>query len=97
MLIFLKISQKTLKFNAQSSDIYFVMTRNGWTEMTTTNFFSNQDPDLPNLQSLKLPKIKKGLPKIQMTKDSDLLFEIDGKNILMEDVAEKFSDLYFNS
>ena len=41
--------------------------------MTTTNFFSNQDPDLPNLKSLKLPKIKKGLPKIQMTKDSDLL------------------------
>ena len=63
----------------------------------TANFFSNQDPDLPNLKSLKLPKIKKGLPKIQMTKDSDLLFEIDGKNILMEDVAEKFSKLYFNS
>ena len=49
--------------------------------MTATNFFSNQDPNLPNLKSLKLPKIKKGLPKIQMTKDSDLLFEIDGKNI----------------
>ena len=65
--------------------------------MTATNFFSNQDPNLPNLKSLKLPKIKKGLPKIHMTKDSDLLFEIDGKNILMDDVAEKFSTLYFNS
>ena len=65
--------------------------------MTATNFFSNQDPNLPNLKSLKRPKIKKGLPKIQMTKDSDLLFEIDGKNILMDDVAEKFSTLYFNS
>ncbi len=65
--------------------------------MTATNFFSNQDPDLPNLKNLKLPKIRKGLPKIHMTKDSDLLFEIDGKNVLMDDVASEFSNLYFNS
>lgn len=63
----------------------------------TANFFSNQDSDLPNLKNLKLPKIKKGLPKIQMTKSDELLFEIDGKNVLMDDIAEKFSNIYFNS
>ncbi len=62
-----------------------------------SNFFSNKDPELPNLNLKTLPKIKKGLPKIQMKGDSDLLFEIDGKNVLLDDVAEKFSNLYFNS
>lgn len=66
-------------------------------ETMTANFFSNQDPDLPNIKKLKLPKIKKGLPKIQMTENQDLLFEIDGKNILMDDIAEKFTSIYFNS
>lgn len=32
-----------------------------------------------------------------MQGDSELLFEIDGKNIQMNDVAEKFSNLYFQS
>lgn len=62
-----------------------------------TNFFSNQDPDLPSLDPLKFPKIKKGLPAIKMTKGDDLLFEIDGKSILMDDIADNFSNLYFNS
>lgn len=67
--------------------------------MSTANFFSNNDPDLPKLQLDHLPriKVKTGLPKIQMTNDSDLLFEIDGKNVLMDDVAEQFSNLFFNS
>lgn len=65
--------------------------------MSTANFFSNKDPELPNLNLKNLPKIKKGLPKIQMTGESDLLFEIDGKNILMDDVAEKVSNLFYNS
>ena len=63
----------------------------------TANFFSNKDPELPNLNLKSLPKIKKGLPRIQMQGESDLLFEIDGKSVLMDDVAEKFSNLYFNS
>ena len=46
----------------------------------TANFFSNKDPELPNLNLKKLPKINKGLPKIQMQGDSDFLFEIDGKH-----------------
>ncbi len=62
----------------------------------TASFFSNKDPDLPNLNLKSLPKIKKGLPKIQMNGDN-LLFEIDGKNVLMDDIADKFSNIYFNS
>ena len=61
-----------------------------------SNFFSNKDPELPNLNLKTLPKIKKGLPKIQMNGDN-LLFEIDGKNVLMDDIADKFSNIYFNS
>ena len=63
----------------------------------TANFFSNKDPELPNLNLKKLPKINKGLSKIQMQGDSDFLFEIDGKNINMDEVAQKFSTIYFNS
>ena len=63
----------------------------------TANFFSNKDPELPNLNLKKLPKINKGLPKIQMQGDSDFLFEIDGKNINMDEVSQKFSTIYFNS
>lgn len=63
----------------------------------TANFFSNKDPEMPNLNLKKLPKINKGLPKIQMQGDSDFLFEIDGKNINMDEVAQKFSTIYFNS
>lgn len=70
-----------------------------------SNFFANQDSNLPKLNDLKLPKIKrglpslqkKGLPNLQITQDSDLLFEIDGKNILMSDIAEKVSQIYFQS
>lgn len=63
----------------------------------TANFFSNKDPELPSLNLRGLPKIKKGLPKLEMNGESNLLFEIDGKNILMDDLAEKFSNLYYNS
>ena len=63
----------------------------------TANFFSNKDPELPNFNLKKRPKINKGLPKIQMQGDSDFLFEIDGKNINMDEVAQKFSTIYFNS
>lgn len=63
----------------------------------TANFFSNKDPELPNLNLKKLPKINKGLPKIQMAGESDLLFEIDGKNINMDAIADKFSSIYYNS
>lgn len=58
-----------------------------------TNIFSNNDQNLPSL-NMKLPKIKKGLPKIQMQNGSDMLFEIDGKNISMDEVANKFSSLF---
>lgn len=63
----------------------------------TANFFSNKDPELPNLNLRALPKIKKGLPKLEMQGEKDLLFEIDGKSFLMDDVAEKFSNIYYNS
>lgn len=63
----------------------------------STNFFSNQDPDLPNLKNLKLPKIRTGLPKIKVTDNSNLLFEIDGKNYLMDEIADNFGNLYFQS
>ncbi len=62
-----------------------------------SNFFSNQDPDLPNLKNLKLPKIRTGLPKIKVTDNSNLLFEIDGKNYLMDEIADNFGNLYFQS
>lgn len=61
------------------------------------NFFSNQDPDLPNLKNLKLPKIRTGLPKIKVTDNSNLLFEIDGKNYLMDEIADNIGNLYFQS
>ncbi len=62
-----------------------------------SNFFSNQDPDLPNLKNLKLPKIRTGLPKIKVTDNSNLLFEIDGKNYLMDEIADNIGNLYFQS
>ena len=62
-----------------------------------SNFFSNEDPDLPNLKNLKLPKIRTGLPKIKVTDNSNLLFEIDGKNYLMDEIADNFGNLYFQS
>lgn len=61
----------------------------------TANFFSNRDPDLPNLNLKTLPRIKNSLPNIKM-QASDLLFEEGGESIL-DDVAEKFSSIYFNS
>lgn len=65
--------------------------------MSTANFFSNKDSNLPNINIKHLPRIKKSLPNIQMQGESDLLFEIDGKNILLDDVAEKYSNIFFNS
>lgn len=60
----------------------------------TVNIFSNQNSDLPSLENLKLPKIKKGLPKIEMTKDDDLLFEIDGQSFSLDDIADRFGRFY---
>lgn len=65
--------------------------------MSTANFFSNNDPNLPNLKLKGLPKIKKGLPKLELTKDNDLLFKIDDTDIPMDDIAEKFSNIFYNS
>ena len=65
-------------------------------QVMTANFFSNRDPDLPNLNLKSLPKIKSALPNIKMQGESDWLFDTEGANSL-DDVAEKFSTIYFNS
>lgn len=58
--------------------------------------FSNNNQELPKL-NLDLPKIKQNMPRIKVTEDADLLFDIDGQNVSMDEVAEKFSKLYFQS
>lgn len=63
--------------------------------MAAANFFSNES-ELPSLKLGNLPKIRNNLPRIQMRGESDLLFEIDGQNIGMDEVAEKFTNLFFN-
>lgn len=59
--------------------------------MAAANFFSDESLKLGNL-----PKIRNNLPRIQMRGESDLLFEIDGQNVGMDDVAESFTNLFFN-
>lgn len=63
--------------------------------MAAANYFSN-DTELPNFKLGNLPKIKTNLPRIQMRGDSDLLFEIDGQSIGLDEVAEKFSNFFFS-
>lgn len=59
------------------------------------NFFSNNDPNLPEISS-RLPRIrvKTGAPKIEL-KDDNLFFDIDGENVSMDSVADSFSNLFF--
>ncbi len=64
---------------------------------STANFFSNKDPNLPNLNLKHLPRIKSALPNIQMQGDSDFLFDIDGERVALSEVADKMSTIFFNS
>ena len=65
--------------------------------MQTGNLFSNNDPNLPELNLKGLPRIKKSLPKLEMTKDRDLLFTFDDDTSLpMDELADKISNLYLN-
>ena len=60
--------------------------------MAAANFFSDDSVKLGNL-----PKIRNNLPRIQMRGESDLLFEIDGQNFGMDEIADTFTNLFFNS
>ncbi len=65
--------------------------------MQTGNLFSNNDPNLPELKLKGLPRIKKSLPKLEMTQDRDLLFTFDDDTSLpMDELADKISNLYLN-
>ena len=59
------------------------------------NFFSNNDPNLPEISN-RLPRIrvKTGAPKIDL-KDDNLFFDIDGENISMDTIADSVSNLFF--
>ncbi len=65
----------------------------------SANFFSNKDPQLPNLNLNDSPKIKKGLPrlhslnKMQLQGDN-ILFDIEGKDYNLDDIAEKLGRIY---
>ncbi len=58
-----------------------------------SNLFSNNDSNLPQI-NMKLPHIRQNMPRIKMTEDKDLLFDIDGKEITMTEVADKVSNLF---
>ncbi len=58
-----------------------------------SNLFSNNDSNLPQI-NMKLPHIRQNMPRIKMTEDQDLLFDIDGKEITMTEVADKVSTLF---
>lgn len=58
-----------------------------------SNLFSNNDSNLPQI-NMKLPHIRQNMPRIKMTEDMDLLFDIDGKEITMTEVANKVSNLF---
>ncbi len=65
--------------------------------MSTANFFSNNDPNLPNIKIKGLPRISRKLPELKMTKD-DLLFTFDDDTSMsMDEFADKISAIYFNS
>ena len=58
-----------------------------------SNLFSNNDSNLHQI-NMKLPHIRQNMPRIKMTEDMDLLFDIDGKEITMTEVADKVSNLF---
>lgn len=60
------------------------------------NLFSNNEQNLPQIK-MKLPHIRQNMPRIKMTEDMDLLFDIDGKEVSINEVADKVSNLFFNS
>ena len=64
--------------------------------MSTANFFSNNDSNLPNIKLKGLPKISKRLPKLEMTHDN-LLFTFDDTSFGMDELADKIDNIYFNS
>ncbi len=68
----------------------------------SANFFSNNDPNLPSLNLNEAPKIKKGLPKLSslskmQIQGDDILFDIDGRSLTMNDVANELSTLFIQS
>lgn len=58
-----------------------------------SNLFSNNDSNLPQI-NMKLPHIRQNMPRIKMTEDMDLLFDIDGKEITMTEVADKLQTCF---
>lgn len=60
--------------------------------MAAANFFSDDSVTLG-----ALPKIRSNLPRIQMKGDSELLFNIDGQSYGMDEIADSFTGLFFNS
>lgn len=67
------------------------------TMSSTANFFSNKDPNLPNLNLKHLPRIKSSLPNIQMQGESDFLFDINGESVALSEVADRMGKIFFNS
>lgn len=59
----------------------------------SSNLFSGDG--LPKIK-MNMPRINKSLPNIKLTEDSDLLFDIDGQNVTMSEVADKFSTWFMN-
>ena len=65
--------------------------------MSTSNLFSNNDPNLPNIKIKSLPRISRKLPELVMSQDN-LLFNFDDENSMgMDEFADKFSNIFFNS
>lgn len=62
----------------------------------SSNFFA-QDNSLPNIDLNRSPKIKSSLPRIKMSGDNEILFDIDGKSITMAELADNISNIYFMS
>ena len=56
------------------------------------NLFSNNDQNFPQI-NMKLPHIRQNMPRIKMS-DDELLFDIEGKEITMTEVADKVSTLF---
>lgn len=65
--------------------------------MSTSNLFSNNDPNLPNIKIKSLPRISRKLPELVMSQDN-LLFNFDDETSMgMDEFADKFSNIFFNS
>ena len=63
------------------------------------NFFSNNDPNLPQINLKDSPKIQKRLPKLQginsiQLKGDDVLFDIDGRSLTMNDIANEMNSFF---